>query len=56
MSEDFWKLVHGEENEGVSEDTLRIAFSNLIGVECADREGTKKKEEDSKEEEGTHGI
>ncbi len=38
MLQDFWALVQGEKNEGVSKDTLKVALLNCIGIKTADRE------------------
>lgn len=32
LKQDLWKLVQGEKNEGVSEDTLQTVLVNIIGV------------------------
>jgi len=34
----MWALVRGEERGGVSWDTLRVVFLNLIGIKTPDRE------------------
>jgi hypothetical protein len=38
MIEDMWTMVRGEDFEGVSWDTLKIAMLNMIGVHTLDRE------------------
>ena len=35
---DLWVLVKGEQNGGVSLDTLRVVFLNMIGIRTKDRE------------------
>jgi hypothetical protein len=35
----MWKLVKGEENGGVSMDTLSVVFLTFIGIRQKDREG-----------------
>ena len=41
LLQDLWRLVKGEENEGVSQDTLRVVFLNIIGIKVQDREYRK---------------
>ncbi len=41
LLQDLWTLVRGEENGGVSFDTLRVIFLNVIGIKVADREYRK---------------
>lgn len=38
LCRDLWTLVKGEENQGVSFDTLRIVMLNMIGIITKDRE------------------
>ena len=45
---DLWTLVHGDQNEGVSLDTLRVVLLNCIGIKVADRERALHAEEEVK--------
>jgi hypothetical protein len=45
---DLWTLVHGDHNEGVSIDTLRVVLLNCIGIKVADRERAIHNEEEVK--------
>ena len=38
LLEDFWVLLRGEDNNGVSLDTLKVIMINLIGVRTPERE------------------
>jgi hypothetical protein len=38
LSRDLWTLAKGEENQGVSFDTLIVILLNLIGIRTRDRE------------------
>lgn len=37
---DIWKMVRGEEQQGVSFDTLRVVMLSMIGIRTKDREIT----------------
>lgn len=43
---EFWGFVHGEDMEGVSDDTIAVALLTLIGVHLSDREGVPDKQEE----------
>lgn len=41
LLQDLWTLVRGEENQGVSQDTMRVVLLNVIGTRVPDREYKK---------------
>jgi hypothetical protein len=53
--DDLWRLVRGEENQGVSNDTLRVVFLNMIGIKVQDREYRKTGEADETVDGGAEG-
>ena len=38
LAKDLWTLVKGEDNHGVSFNTLRVVLLNIIGIRVRDRE------------------